>query len=272
MKSISIITPTYNSEKYIEETISSILNQTVLPIEYIVVDGLSNDSTLEIVERYRKNFEQKGIMLRVISEQDTGMYSAINKGIKLSNGEIITYLNSDDFYSHTDVIERVIESFQNKEIFWIHGNIHLVDQQSRHIKSLRTIKFRKKFFGASNFSMVFQPTLFFRREVVIDLLFNERYRLASDYEFIYRLGVRYNSKLLPMYIANLRLHQDTLTSKDANISIAELRLIKASLGIKKSMFAQALSLLIFKIINFDNHLIALVRRPWFCYSLKRVNK
>ena len=91
---ISIITATYNSEATIERTVLSVLNQTVYPIEYIVMDGGSTDETLEIIERYRDKFRKAGVDLIVKSESDYGMYDAINKAISIAKGDIIGNVKS----------------------------------------------------------------------------------------------------------------------------------------------------------------------------------
>ena len=90
---ISIVTPTFNSEEYLETCILSIRNQHYENLEHIIVDGGSTDSTLEIIRKYELDYP-----LRWISEPDDGMYDAINKGFSMSSGDILAWLNSDDFY------------------------------------------------------------------------------------------------------------------------------------------------------------------------------
>ena len=93
---ISIVTVNYNGGKTLKRTIESILNQTHNDIEYIIVDGKSTDNSVDIIKSYEENFNKKGYEYRWISEKDTGIYNAMNKGIKLATGEIIGILNSDD--------------------------------------------------------------------------------------------------------------------------------------------------------------------------------
>ncbi len=95
---ISIITVTMNSEETLAETENSVLNQTYLPKEYLIIDGCSKDGTLAVAEQFRAAFEEKGIIYKVISEPDSGIYEAMNKGIRLSSGEVIGMINSDDWY------------------------------------------------------------------------------------------------------------------------------------------------------------------------------
>ena len=99
---ISIITVCYNSAKTIEDTIQSVVNQTYDNIEYIVIDGVSTDNTLEIINKYKNQ------ITTIICEKDKGIYDAINKGIDLATGDIIANLNSDDFYIDNNVIADVV--------------------------------------------------------------------------------------------------------------------------------------------------------------------
>jgi glycosyltransferase involved in cell wall biosynthesis len=116
---ISIITTSYNSEKTISQTIESVMNQKRVDLEYIIIDGLSKDSTMDIVKKYRKNNSN----IIAISEKDNGIYDAMNKGIKISTGDIIGILNSDDRYSYNMVLHDVAEAFVNHEIDCCYGNI-----------------------------------------------------------------------------------------------------------------------------------------------------
>ena len=114
---ISIITVCFNSSKTIEKTLQSILSQTYNNIEYIVVDGGSFDSTLEILKKYTK------IISKLISEPDKGLYDALNKGIKSATGDIVGILNSDDIYNDEKVIENIAYFHNNNNIEVSLGNI-----------------------------------------------------------------------------------------------------------------------------------------------------
>ncbi len=108
---ISIITVCYNSEKTIKRTIESVLSQSVNQIEHIFVDGKSTDKTVSIIESYRKRYEENGIKMAVISEKDEGIYDAMNKGIGLSTGMAVGFLNSDDWYE-PNTVSIVLEKFK----------------------------------------------------------------------------------------------------------------------------------------------------------------
>ncbi len=95
---VSMITAAYNSEATIRDTIESVLGQTYPRIEYIVIDGLSSDRTVEIAESYRQAFAEKGYDYRIVSEKDHGIYEAMNKGIAMASGDLVGLINSDDWY------------------------------------------------------------------------------------------------------------------------------------------------------------------------------
>ena len=125
---ISIITVTYNSSKTLADTINSVLLQSHTDFEYIIIDGKSTDETLNIIEKYEPEFKGK---LKWISEQDHGIYDAMNKGIKIATGDIIGILNSDDFFSKSNILEIINATFNNdRQIDAIYGDVHFVNPEN----------------------------------------------------------------------------------------------------------------------------------------------
>lgn len=186
---ISVITVSFNSEKYIRHTIESILQQTYQNYEYIIIDGGSTDGTINIVKEYETNFNGK---LKWISEKDHGIYDAMNKGINLCSGEIIGILNSDDWYEK-DTVENIARLFTlepNTDI--VHGKVNIVDFSGKFIKEMY-LKENAYDFKYSEFMPIFHPTAFVKRDVYTNIgLFNTKYKIAADYDFILR-GI--NNKL-----------------------------------------------------------------------------
>ncbi len=137
---VSIITVSYNSENCIARTIESVLAQTCNDIEYLVIDGKSKDSTVDIAESYRSALTSKGIRYRIISEEDNGIYDAMNKGIGLARGEIIGLLNTDDTYE-PDTIETVLNTFKQQDCDLMFADIRIHKQDgSSFIKKARLRK------------------------------------------------------------------------------------------------------------------------------------
>lgn len=197
---VSIVTVCYNSENTIEDTIMSILNQTYQNIEYIVIDGGSTDDTVNIIKKYEPLFCKRGIKYLWISEKDKGIYNAMNKGIKLSSGEWIGIINSDDWYE-LDAVSNIAKS-NNKKFQMVHGdmNIYLNNKLAfvkKSSKSLRGIK-RKMIINHS--------TVFVRKDVYKKYgLFNENLKIASDWYFILKVYKNINIKYLEnKVISNFR--------------------------------------------------------------------
>ena len=179
---VSIITATYNSAENIASALSSIATQTYLNIEWVVVDGGSNDNTLDIV-RSRYNRE-----LKIISEKDEGIYDALNKGIQLARGDIIGFVHSDDFLASPDIISDIVQQFQDKNIDGVYGDLEYVSKTdiSKRIRFWKSEPFFSKLLRKG--WMPAHPTLFLKKEVYQKHGdFNLNYRIAADYDFILRV-------------------------------------------------------------------------------------
>ncbi len=175
---ISIITPTFNSEKTIERNARSIVNQSYKHFEHIIVDNDSKDNTINIINKVYGGYNLLQ-NLTVISEKDEGISEAFNKGIKKSAGDIIGILNSDDEYFNETVFERVAKAFGDSRILFTHGNIFFND-----IKYGSNI--RKPLLCPVNTAMPYNhPSMFFRKEIYEKYgLFDESYKYAMDYALV----------------------------------------------------------------------------------------
>jgi glycosyltransferase len=189
MAKMTLLTAAYNSAGTIGDTLRSVAAQDYPDIEHIVIDGLSKDNTVEIVR-------QGGTRVaRIISEKDKGIYDAYNKGIALASGDVIGFINSDDFYASDDVISQVMRVFEDPSIEAVHADLVYVDQDNT-AKIVRYWKSRpctpkslaRGFIPA-------HPTVFLRREVYDKCgLFDLDFRLAADYEFLLRIFHTFNVK------------------------------------------------------------------------------
>ena len=130
----SIVTPVYNGGKTVARTIESVLNQSVAPSEYFVIDGASTDETLEVARRYTGCFEEKGIRYEIISEKDNGIYDAMNKGIMRCTGDFIGIINSDDWYE-TNAIETMAELYEKEHFDMAYADIRMHNGNGTFIKT-----------------------------------------------------------------------------------------------------------------------------------------
>lgn len=191
MLKISIITATYNSGKTIRDTLSSVLNQSYKNYELIIKDGGSNDNTVEICREYENIFEGR---LKVISEPDKGIYDAMNRGIDNASGDIVGILNSDDFYTSDDILDRIAKEFSaNKDLDAIYGDIHFVspDNLTKCTRYYSSSYFRPSLlrFGF----MPAHPSFYVRKEVYDKYgLYDLQFRTSSDFEWIVRLFAKYH--------------------------------------------------------------------------------
>ncbi len=122
---VSITTVTYHSEETLARTIESVLNQTYDNIEYLIVDGGSADRTVEVAGRYREQFRERGFAYSIVSEPDQGMYDAINKGIRLSHGEIIGNINSDDWYEPF-AVEKAVAFLEETGCDYMYADLKMI--------------------------------------------------------------------------------------------------------------------------------------------------
>lgn len=180
----SIITVCYNSEKTIHNTFDSLLRQTYKNFEYIVVDGASRDLTLDIIQKYSKLFKKRQITFRWISEKDSGIYNAMNKGIHMAKGCIIGIINSDDTYTEHALQDIYEASISNPDYDIYHGLMRFWSEGA--LTMIRGL-------GDNYLStgMMEHPACFVRYDLYKKIGgFNERYQYVADYEFMLRVKNR----------------------------------------------------------------------------------
>jgi len=190
---LSIITVSYNAELTIEDSIRSVLSQKDERIEYIVVDGASTDSTREIIQRYLDEINV------IISEPDEGIYDAMNKGVRLSSGEYICFLNSDDYYDN-NILSDILLILGRDRPDILYGDLTYIDsmgKQKRHwVSGIYHINKLKKLWVTPH------PATFLKRSLFDDLGgFCTKYKLAADYDLLIRAllaasNVRYLEKVI----------------------------------------------------------------------------
>ena len=149
---ISIVTVTFNSAKTVRDTIESVLSQKYDDYEYLVIDGGSKDSTVDIIKEYEPRF---GGRMRWVSERDKGMYDGINKGIRMATGDVVGIINSDDFYHRTDIFQIINDAFtNNKGVEAIYGDVRFVNPDNLE----KTVRYySSKHFRPWRFRFGFMP-------------------------------------------------------------------------------------------------------------------
>ena len=178
---ISIVTVTYNSGSTIADTLRSVAGQTHGDIEHIVIDGGSNDDTLETVRRCGAHVG------KLVSEPDRGIYDAMNKGVALATGDVIGFLNADDFFADDQVVARIAQCMEDPGIDAMFADVGFFkgNDKSRILRRYRSDRFSPERIGWG--WMPAHPTLYVRRQLFANVgSFRTDYRIAGDFEWIAR--------------------------------------------------------------------------------------
>ena len=198
---ISVITVSYNSAKTIADTLVSVALQTYVDIEHIVVDGASTDGTLAILRSHRNS------KMCVISEADKGIYDAMNKGLAQATGEVVGFLNSDDFYADAAVLAKIANAFQDPAVDACYADmVYVTQDNSRVVRYWKSKPFAKGDFAKGWCPA--HPTFYVRKSVIERLgLFDQSYKLAADVEFMMRYLERaqVRAAYIPHVLVRMRL-------------------------------------------------------------------
>ncbi len=190
---ISIVTATYNNAATLKDTLASVAAQDYPNIEHLIIDGLSKDNTGEVVKAFPHVAEY-------ISEKDTGMYNAINKGIKLSTGDFVGILNSDDVFSDTTILSQVVSTFEATKAEAIYGDVKYVSQDlAKTVRYYSSAHFKPHKFKIGH--MPAHPTYYTSKDSFEKYgYYKEDYQIAADFELLVRQ--LYKNKL-PVHYLNL---------------------------------------------------------------------
>lgn len=199
-KKISIITPSYNQGQFIEDAIQSVLNQGYSNFEHIIIDGRSSDNTVKILRKYQH--------LRWISESDEGQGDAINKGFKMASGDIIGWLNADDYYL-PDVFNKVSKELENNSLIdGVYSNYKFVDRTGEITREIITHPPVK---WLSLFQCFIPSTTFFFKRKILDqnILIDNDFHIVMDKEFFaHILYEDFTLKYMDEFFAHFRWHEN----------------------------------------------------------------
>ncbi len=210
---ITIITPSLNQGQFIDATIRSVLSQEYPNLEYIIMDGGSTDNTLDILRSYSDR-------LQWLSDKDTGQTNAINKGLRMSNGEIVAYLNADDLLL-PGALRKIAETFMgHPETMWVTGRCRIINENGQEVRRLITA-YKNLWLLVQNRSLLLitdyisQPATFLRADAYREFGdLDESLHYAMDYEYWLRLNAIYPLLVIPEYLAAFRIHSQ---SKNINV-------------------------------------------------------
>ncbi|MGE6257342.1 glycosyltransferase [Heyndrickxia sporothermodurans] len=197
---LSIITACYNSEKTIEQTIKSIINQTYPNIEYIIIDGKSTDNTMEIVYQYKNDIDI------IISEKDNGVYDAFNKGVRNAQGQYIMFINADDYLVDMEIIDRLMNfTLCQGNPISVYGDILIKNEKTgfikRHGKKITLNHIRKG-------SMPPHQGIIILKSIIKEFGgFNTKFKIRADYHLLVKVFLKYESEIyyFPELITVFRL-------------------------------------------------------------------
>lgn len=220
---ISIITVCYNSEKTIDRTLRSVRNQTYGNIEHIVVDGGSKDNTLQVVAAEGPH------VAKLVSESDSGIYDAMNKGLALATGEVVGFLNSDDVFAHSEVVSKIVQAMANPAIEACYGDLVYVAQDDMN-KVVRYWKSREYNHGLFDQGWVpAHPTFYARRGLYQKYGgFDLDLRLAADFDILLRFFEVHKiaSAYVPEVLIKMRLGGATNVSI-GNVFLQNMEIARA---------------------------------------------
>jgi glycosyltransferase involved in cell wall biosynthesis len=217
----TVITPSYNQGHFIERTINSILGQVFDgEVEYLVIDGGSTDQTLEVLQSI-------GSRIKWVSEKDSGLADAVNKGLRMATGDVIGWLNSDDLY-RPGTLQLVADYFSHHpECMWLYGKCRIIDENDREIyrgvtryKNLLLNRFSLGRLMTENY--ISQPAVFFRKKLIEEMGYlRTDLRFAMDYDLWLRFGKRYPAAVILEYLSDFRRHPGSLSENYTGEQFAE---------------------------------------------------
>lgn len=215
MPIISIITVSFNAEKTIRKTIESVINQTYKNIEYIIIDGESKDNTVNIIKEFNENINYW------CSEKDYGIYDAMNKGLKIANGDFVIFLGADDIFFSDTTLEDIIEKLDDKYVCY--GDSYITQ-----IRKIYWGKFNKYKISIGN---ICHQAIFYPKKIYKNKEYQLKYKIYADYVYNIEIFNKIQFKYLDETISVFNYNGISNTHSDKNFNNDKARLIIKNIGI-----------------------------------------
>jgi len=211
---ISIVTPSFNQGKFIEDTIKSVLNQKYENFEHIIIDGGSTDGTVDILKKYPH--------LKWVSEPDKGQSDALNKGFKMAKGEWILWLNSDDMLFENTIHNYIEVINKNRHINLLYGHTVFIDSKKDILKKVYQLNYR---YFMTYYDTYIPPTsgTLFRTNLLKKQPLDINYHIVMDLKWFFEFGQNINAKVIDDYSVSFRISNENKTSKHFNTGIRNLQ-------------------------------------------------
>lgn len=196
---VSIVTPSYNQAFFLEKAILSVLEQDYPNLEYLVVDGGSTDGSVDIIKKYADRISWW------VSEKDRGQADGINKGLARATGEIVAWLNSDDFYQQGAITNAVRALQEHPAAGFVYGNLQVVNEAGETTNILTYADWKLK--GLMEFKIIGQPSVFMRRDVIMEAGYlDETYHYLLDHHLWLRMAMKSQPQYIPQLWAGEHYH------------------------------------------------------------------
>lgn len=206
----SIIIPTYNSEKTLSNCLESILSQSFINYEVLIIDGVSTDSTLSIVKSYQDS------RLKITSEPDTGIYDAMNKGVKLAKGEWLYFLGSDDLLYSNSILNEIYRILFGSKCKIVYGNVVVIGDAGWAVdKAIYDGKFQLSKLLSKN---ICHQAIFYQAKILKKVSYNTKYKLCADYDLNLYLWSRYKFQYITNIVAYFHGGNTSSTMNDIDFS------------------------------------------------------
>lgn len=246
---ISVITVVRNGERYIEDTIQSIINQTYDNFEYIVIDGKSTDNTLNIIRKYESQISYW------ISEADKGIYDAMNKGVRAATGDWLLFINADDFLFDNNVLANAAPALGKSKSLVVYGKVLRVYSKGSNQVIGSEWSELKHYCRNIRMNISHQGT-FHSRQLFANRMFDTSFRIAGDYDLLLSYLNKNDAEYLPLTIAQMRTEGVSATSSN-RLLLSEIRRVQINNGIYKRIPSYGWFKSAFR-ITFNNKIIKLI--------------